>query len=66
MAKDNLTPDELVEAAATPAPPAETPTFFVAKEDLWVGSQRAHSVGEQVPAVNVEKFGWHDKVQKPQ
>ena len=39
--------------------------FAVAKEDLhlWEGGPRAHSAGETVPVVNVEKYGWQSKVQ---
>lgn len=37
--------------------------FRVAKEDLFIGLACAHRKGDDnVPAENVEKYGWQDKV----
>lgn len=35
---------------------------FIATEPLFVGRARAHNPGDEVPAENVEKNGWEDKV----
>lgn len=35
---------------------------FIATEELFVGVARAHNVGDEVPAENVERNGWADKV----
>lgn len=40
---------------------AENKTF-IAKETLYVGRFRAHNVGDVVPAENVERNDWQDKV----
>jgi hypothetical protein len=37
---------------------------YVAKEPLFIGLARAHNPGDVIPAEKVERFGWHDKVEK--
>lgn len=39
-------------------------TDFVATEPLFVGTARAHNVGDPVPADNVKANGWEDSVAK--
>jgi hypothetical protein len=39
--------------------------YYIAKEPLFIGRSRAHNAGDQVPAKNVERHGWGDKVVKP-
>lgn len=38
------------------------PETFIATEALFIGRSRAHNAGDAVPADNVEKYGWADKV----
>lgn len=35
---------------------------YIATEPLYVGTARAHNVGDVVPADNVERHGWQDSV----
>lgn len=35
---------------------------YIATEPLFVGTARAHNPGDVVPAENVERNGWEDKV----
>lgn len=35
---------------------------FIATETLYVGVAPAHQAGDEVPAENVERNGWQDKV----
>jgi hypothetical protein len=35
---------------------------YVATEPLFIGVTRAHNPGDEVPAENVQKWGWHDQV----
>lgn len=35
---------------------------YIATEPLFVGTARAHNVGDEVPAENVERNGWKDSV----
>jgi hypothetical protein len=37
---------------------------YVAKEPLFIGLVRAHNPGDVIPAEKVERFGWHDKVER--
>jgi len=37
----------------------------IATEDLFIGTARAHFKGDEVPADNVERNGWQDKVVGP-
>jgi hypothetical protein len=37
---------------------------YIAKEPLFVGTARAHNVGDVVPDENVEANGWQDSVVK--
>ena len=38
---------------------------YIATEPLYVGAARAHNVGDEVPADNVERNGWQDSVVGP-
>lgn len=44
-------------------PPREQPDYVLATEDLYVGQVRAHTAGDLVPTVNVDKNGWKGKTQ---
>lgn len=35
---------------------------YIATEPIFMGTARAHSVGDEVPADNVERNGWQDSV----
>lgn len=35
---------------------------YIATEDLFIGSAKAHRVGDEVPEDKVEQWGWWDKV----
>lgn len=35
---------------------------FIATEPLFIDGVRAHNAGDSVPADNVERNGWQDKV----
>ena len=56
--------------AARPNKAAEQapPPYYIAVEPLFIdGNQfnRAHNVGDRVPADHVETYGWADKVRHP-
>ncbi len=38
------------------------PDSYIATEALYVGTARAHSPGDEVPAENVKRNGWQDAV----
>ncbi|GAA3720710.1 hypothetical protein GCM10022224_103400 [Nonomuraea antimicrobica] len=50
-------------AAAQDQP--DTPPYYVATQALYIGAARAHIPGDQVPPAHVERFGWADKVRRP-
>lgn len=35
---------------------------YIATEPIFVGTARAHNVGDEVPAENVKANGWEDSV----
>lgn len=37
---------------------------YVAAEDLFIARVRAHRAGDRVPAANVRRNGWDDKVRE--
>lgn len=52
---------------AKPATPETPPAYYIATAPLFIDDQfsRAHNVGDPVPAEHVERYGWHDKVRRP-
>ncbi|WP_101791030.1 hypothetical protein [Nonomuraea indica] len=43
------------------------PPYYIAVEPLYIDDQfsRAHNPGDRVPADHVDRFGWRDKVRRP-
>lgn len=43
------------------------PAYYIALEPLFVGGQfgRAHNPGDRVPVEHVDRYGWADKVRRP-
>jgi hypothetical protein len=39
---------------------ATKPEYYIATAPLYVGTARAHNVGDRVPAANVKANGWED------
>lgn len=38
---------------------------YIATDNIYVGTALAHVPGDEVPAENVERHGWQDKVSRP-
>jgi hypothetical protein len=55
------------EPQAAPGEQGATPPYYIATEPLFVGDQftRAFNPGDRVPPDHVDRYGWADKVRRP-